>query len=103
MALTQCGYVSIAATRISDSSKVTKLLRYGYGSFGGYCDEGCSGTWGQVCLKSNTTQGSSGGYSDFPLFATFAVGNGYDHCSRSDQSYSTTQCSTSKRFAIFVR
>lgn len=102
MAGGQCGYVSITATRIADSTSTTQLLRYGYGSFGSRCDETCSGTWGQVCLKSNSTQGSYGGYSDFPMFTTFAYA-GYDNCTRSDETYSVTQCSTTKKFVIFVR
>lgn len=103
MAGAQCGYVNISATRISDSATTTKLLRYGYGSFGALCDENCTSTWGQICLKSNGTQGSAGGYSDFPMFTTFAVDGGHDNCTRSDETYSNVVCSTSKKFVIFVR
>jgi len=99
----QCGYTSITATRISDSTTTTKLLRYGHGSFGAVCDEGCNSTWGQICLKSNGTQGSAGGYSDFPMFTTFAVDATFDNCTRSDETYSNIACSATKRFVIFVR
>lgn len=102
MAMVQCSYVSINATRISDGATTTQLLRYGYGSFGSRCDETCSSTWGQVCLKNNGTQGSYGGYLDFPMFSTFAAAGG-DNCTRSDEAYTATACSTTKRFVIFVR
>ncbi|MFA6329166.1 MAG: fibrinogen-like YCDxxxxGGGW domain-containing protein [Candidatus Micrarchaeia archaeon] len=102
MANVQCGYVTITATRISDSLTVSNVLRYGYGSFGSRCDEGCSSTWGQICLKSTSAQGTAGGYADFPMYTSFAWA-GYDNCARSDETYSTTQCPTTKRFVIFVR
>lgn len=98
----QCGYVTINATRLADGTTATKKLRYGWGSFGSTCDDGCSSTWGMICLKSSDTNGTAGGFSDFPLFATYAT-TGSDHCSASNQTYTTTACSTARRFAIFVR
>jgi hypothetical protein len=98
----QCGYQSITATRLSDGHTVTRKLRYGWGSFNDECDEGCTSTWGQICLKSSDTNGQVGGYQDFPQYATYAHSN-VDHCSRSDQVHTTTACSASRRFAIYVR
>jgi hypothetical protein len=97
----QCEYETIDATRIEDGSTVTKILRFGWGSFSNQCDDSCSSTWGQICLKDNAI-GVGGGHSDFPAFHTFAVGN-TDHCVDSSQTYSSQNCTTSKRFAIFVR
>ena len=98
----QCGYVTIDATRLSDGHTTTQILRYGWGSFGSTCDDGCSSTWGQTCLKNNSTPGSAGGYLDFPHYASYAW-SGSDHCSSSNQSYTAVGCSDSRRFAILVR
>ena len=102
MGAAQCGYVSITATRIADGIATTQLLRYGTGSFGSKCDEGCSGTWGHICLKNNGTQGSAGGYSDFPFYTGYASGNG-NYCAGSNESYNASSCSNTKRFIILVR
>ena len=92
----------VFATQISSGSTITTYLRTGISSFGSQCDDTRSGTWGNICLKAgNTSATGSGGYSDFPHFATF-YNSGTDHCSRSDQAYSTTQCSSTRRFAIYV-
>lgn len=78
-------------------------LRTGISSFGSVCDQGRGGTWGQLCLKSlGQSDTTGGGFSDFPHFATYSVGS-QDHCSRSDQSYSATLCTSSRRFAIYVK
>jgi hypothetical protein len=102
MSATQCGYTSITARRVSDGTTLTRLLRYGWGSFGSLCDEGCSSTWGQICLKSSSTQGTGGGESDFPHYASYA-NTVADHCSLSSEGYTTTTCSASRRFVILVR
>eukprot|EP01116_Phalansterium_solitarium_P023496 TRINITY_DN8255_c0_g1_i2.p1 TRINITY_DN8255_c0_g1~~TRINITY_DN8255_c0_g1_i2.p1 ORF type:complete len:354 (+),score=55.05 TRINITY_DN8255_c0_g1_i2:127-1188(+) len=102
MQIGQCVYIPITATRLADGSVVSKILRAGWGSFGSTCDEGCTSTWGQICLKSNAAQGVAGGYSDFPTFHSFAVSNA-DSCSLSSQVYTTTACSASYQFTIYVR
>jgi len=102
MASVQCGYTTITTSRVSDGHTATKMLRYGYGSLSDECDEGCSSTWGQICLKSNTTPGSVGGYLDFPMYASYAASYN-DTCAESTQTYATTLCSDSRRFTIYVR
>ena len=92
----------VVATQLSSGSSVTTYLRTGISSFGSECDDSRSGTWGNICLKAgNTTSTGSGGYSDFPHYATWYSG-GTDHCSQSNQTYSTTYCSDTRRFAIYV-
>ena len=102
MSVAQCSYYTSQFTRVADNSTSTRTLRMGWGSFGAFCDQGCSGTWGQICLKQGSSQGTSDGFSDFPLFATFASSTS-DHCSQSNQDYRTTGCSDSRRFTILVR
>eukprot|EP01116_Phalansterium_solitarium_P006828 TRINITY_DN1921_c0_g1_i1.p2 TRINITY_DN1921_c0_g1~~TRINITY_DN1921_c0_g1_i1.p2 ORF type:complete len:133 (+),score=19.11 TRINITY_DN1921_c0_g1_i1:334-732(+) len=103
MAVGQCVYTSITATQIATGSTYTSVLRAGWGSFGSLCDEGCSSTWGSICLKTaGKANGVAGGYSDFPYFATFANGVRND-CSRSDETYAATTCTLSRAFVILVR
>ena len=93
------------ATQISSGTDYNGYyMRTGYSSFSSACDDNRSGTWGQICMKgSNTDSGiSQGGLLDFPHYATFAE-TGTDGCSRSDQTYDTTSCSDTRRFAIFVK
>jgi hypothetical protein len=55
-------------------------------------------------LKAGTVNSNTGngGHSDFPMYCTFAAGN-VDDCSQSNQSYNTTQCSDTRRFAVYVK
>ena len=109
----------ITATRISDNNSVQRYMRTGASSFGSKCDDGRSSFWGTICLKttnndlvgvngnSSSTNPADYGYQDFPYFASYAVQGqsapGFRaHCSRSDQVYSTTECSSSRRFAIYL-
>jgi hypothetical protein len=92
----------ITTTRIADGGVHTLWLRTGISSFGSVCDQGRSGSWGQICLKSlgqNDTAG--GGFSDFPHFSSYTV-NTSDHCAQSNQSYNSTSCTSSRRFSIYV-
>ncbi|KHO48327.1 MAG: hypothetical protein QT00_C0001G0344 [archaeon GW2011_AR5] len=93
-----CNSDTVTATRISDGLQVTDTLIWGTGSFGSQCSDGCSGTWGRTCLRRS---GYAGAY-DFPFYATYSVTNP-DHCSNSDQGYSTTPCSNERLFVIYVR
>ena len=60
-------------------------LRTGISSFGSHCDNSRSGTWGQICMKSNNTDGATGpndasaGLSDFPMHTGFATSTN-DYC-----------------------
>lgn len=94
---------SINATRISDGAvSGTQYLRTGISSFGSNCDDSRSGTWGQICLKAGGSSAvGTGGYLDFPHYATFAY-SGQDDCSQSNQGYTTTKCSSTRRFAVYV-
>jgi hypothetical protein len=109
----------ITATRISDNNSVQRYMRTGASSFGSKCDDGRSSFWGTICLKTtnndlvgvngntSSTNPADYGYQDFPYFASYAVQGqsapGFRaHCSRSDQVYSTTECSSSRRFAIYL-
>lgn len=102
MATGQCIYTSVVATRLADGSSTTQTLRSGWGSFGSNCDEGCTGTYGQICLKNTPAQGTLGGFSDFPFFTGFAAA-GPDYCAHSNQTYSVTACTATRQFAILVR
>eukprot|EP01116_Phalansterium_solitarium_P020669 TRINITY_DN6159_c0_g1_i1.p1 TRINITY_DN6159_c0_g1~~TRINITY_DN6159_c0_g1_i1.p1 ORF type:complete len:346 (+),score=-29.66 TRINITY_DN6159_c0_g1_i1:99-1136(+) len=118
MSIEWCNYNVINATRISDGHTTTQILRAGYASFGGPCDDSCTAPrihpsyptgyyWGAICLKSTTvvappTGTTPQGYLDFPYYSGFAVA-GYENCARSDQTYSATSCTTSRLFTIFVR
>jgi hypothetical protein len=83
-------------------------LRTGIASFSQMCDAGRSGTYGQICLKSNNTDGAVGtnvasdGLLDFPHHSAFASPTG-DFCSESGESYSTTSCSSTRRFAVYCK
>jgi hypothetical protein len=99
----QCSYVTISATRLADNTTSSRMMRYGHGSFGTNCDEGCSGTFGQICLKSNTTQGSVGGFSDFPHFSGWSNLSHPEYCAASNQAWNGTICDASRRFVVFVR
>lgn len=82
-------------------------LRTGTSSFGSYCDDGRSGTWGQICLKNSTSSGvgsgaSPGGLSDFPHFTGFAW-SGTDNITGSVNSYTAGTVSSSARFGIYVK
>lgn len=98
----------VDATRLADNTNYNGYwLRTGVSSFGSWCDDGRSGRYGQICLKNSTSSAagsgnSPGGLSDFPHYSGFATAGG-DLCSDSNQSYSTTACSSSKRFAIYVK
>lgn len=94
---------AINATRIADgTSSGTQYLRTGISSFGSNCDDSRVGTWGQLCLKAGGTSATgSGGYSDFPHYATYSY-SGTDDCSQSNQAYTTTKCSSTRRFAVYV-
>ena len=93
------------STRVADGNDYNGYyLRTGYSSFSTACDDGRSGTWGQICMKGSNSDSSigQGGLSDFPHYATFAA-DGADSCSRSDETYDATSCSDTRRFAIFVK
>jgi hypothetical protein len=93
----------VNAVRCSDSSSITTYLRSGVSSFGSLCDDGRGGIWGQLCLKAgNSSSTGTGGYSDFPHFASYSF-SGQDDCSRSDESYANTKCTSSRLFAIYVK
>ena len=96
----------ISATRMADGSSTTQYLRTGVSSFGSQCDDSRSSFWGYICLKAgNTASTGSGGFSDFPSYATYAVAQtpGLEaHCASSNEVYSATLCSSSKQFAIYV-
>jgi len=102
MAGVDCGYESIDATRLSDGHTTTQLLRYGWGSFSDECDEECRNSWGQVCLKNNTTLAAAGGYLDFPMYTGFYYSGG-DWCASSSGLYSAASCVDTRRFSILVR
>lgn len=91
--------------RLADSSTYTGYLRTGSSSFGSLCDDGRSGTWGQICLKAGGTGGSgvgSGGYSDFPHYTTFANA-GTDNWAASNQNYTSGTVSSTYRFAVYCK
>ncbi len=102
MAATGAQYITSTFKRIADQTSHARVMRVGTASFSDECDEGNSSQWGQICLKSNTSQGSVGGFSDFPMYAGYAASN-VDYCTESPQIYTATACSSSRRFAIFVR
>lgn len=82
-------------------------LRTGISSFGSNCDSSRSGTWGQICMKNRNEASDPGaineaGLSDFPHYATYSY-SGTDDCSQSDQGYTATKCSDTRRFAIYVK
>ncbi len=95
-------YITTTFKRIADQTTHNRVMRIGTNSFSDECDEGSSSQWGQICLKSNTTPGSVGGFSDFPMYTGYVASN-TDYCSESPQIYTTTACSSIRRFAIFVR
>lgn len=91
----------------SGSTYAGYWLRTGISSFGSNCDSSRGGTWGQICMKNRNEASDPGaineaGLSDFPHYATFAY-SGTDDCSQSNQGYSTTKCSSTRRFAIYVK
>lgn len=93
------------STRVSDGNDYSGYyLRTGYSSFSTDCDDNRAGTWGQICMKGSSTDSGTGqgGLLDFPHYGTFAV-DGADTCSRSDESYATTSCSDTRRFAVYVK
>ena len=95
----------INAIRVADNSAHNGYwLRTGYSSFSSHCDDSRSSTWGQICLKAGTVNSNTGngGHSDFPMYCTFAASNA-DDCSQSNQQYATTQCSDTRRFAVYAR
>lgn len=95
----------INAIRVADNSAHNGYwLRTGYSSFSSHCDDSRSSTWGQICLKAGTVNSNTGngGHSDFPMYCTFAASNA-DDCSQSNQQYAATQCSDTRRFAVYVR
>jgi hypothetical protein len=103
----------INTTRMADGTSYSKYLRTGISSFGGICDDGRSGEWGQICLKSSgpgTVSGSGGGFSDFPGYHSFAIqqtspgqnGYGDTDCSNSDGGYNVTKCTSTRNFAVYV-
>jgi hypothetical protein len=99
----------ISPVRMQDGSSTTQYLRTGVASFGSQCDDGRSSLWGYICLKAgNTSSMGSGGFSDFPSYATFSVGAGAPsseyatHCASSNGVYSSTLCSSTRQFAIYV-
>ena len=95
----------VDTTRLADNTTYRGYLRTGISSFGSFCDDGRSGTWGQICLKAGGTGGSatnSGGYSDFPHYTTF-YNAGTDNWARSDGNYTTNTVSSSYRFAVYCK
>jgi hypothetical protein len=104
----------ITAVRMSTGESTSRYLRTGLSSFGGYCDDGRSGYWGQICLKSSgpgTVSGTSGGYSDFPMYASFSIvrnittntnNYGDTDCSESVGQYNVTKCTSTRNFAVYV-
>jgi len=98
----------ISPVRMADGSSTTQYLRTGVASFGSSCDDARSALWGYICLKAgNTSSTGSGGFSDFPSYATFSVDQPVDpqyatHCAASNQVYSVTLCSPTRQFAIYV-
>jgi hypothetical protein len=102
MGVSSAQYITTTFKRVADQSTHSRVLRVGTASFSDECDEGNSSTWGQICLKSNTTPGSVGGFSDFPMFAGYAASSS-DTCTESTQIYTATACSSIRRFVIFVR
>ena len=95
----------VNATRIADNSNHNgHWLRTGYSSFSSQCDDTRAGDWGQICLKAGTVNSNigNGGHSDFPMYCTFA-NNNTDNCAQSNQTYSATNCSDTRRFAAYVR
>jgi hypothetical protein len=96
----------ITATRMADGSSTTQFLRTGVSSFNSMCDDSRSSLWGYICLKAgNTSSTGSGGFSDFPSYASYSVANNNSvvtHCANSNQIYNATDCTSSKQFAIYV-
>ena len=95
----------VNAIRVADNSSHNgHWLRTGYSSFSSHCDDSRSSTWGQICLKAGTSNSNvgNGGHSDFPMYCTFASSNN-DNCAQSNQSYAATNCSDTRRFAVYVR
>jgi hypothetical protein len=96
-------YSTVNATEITTSTTHSSYtLRSGSASFSGACDDAVTSTWGQICLKSNSTQGGGGGVANFPHFTSYATATS-DHCSLSNQNYTTTACSSTRRFVIYVK
>lgn len=98
----------VNTVRMSTGENYTSYLRSGVSSFGSMCDDSRSSYWGYTCLKAgNTPNTGSGGYSDFPSYATYSVDQPASstyptHCARSDEQYSNSTCSSSKQFAIYA-
>ena len=96
----------ITTVRMADGSSTTQFIRTGISSFGSSCDDGRGGYWGYICLKAgNTSSIASGGFSDFPSYATFSVNSNDNiiaHCSSSSQLYNATECSSTRNFAVYV-
>jgi hypothetical protein len=96
------------STQLSSSTNYNGYwLRTGISSFGSNCDSSRGGTWGQICMKNRTESTDPGpineaGLLDFPHYATYSV-SGTDDCSQSNQGYNVTKCSSTRRFAIYVK
>ena len=96
------------ATQLSSSTNYNGYwLRTGISSFGNQCDDSRGGTWGQLCMKNSNSTSTDpgtgqGGLLDFPHYATYSY-SGTDDCSQSNQGYTATKCSSSRRFAIYVK
>lgn len=91
--------------RLADLTEYTGYLRTGVSSFGSFCDDSRSGTWGQICLKAGGSGGSgtgSGGYSDFPHYTTF-YNAGTDNWASSNANYTTNTSDSSHRFGIYCK
>jgi hypothetical protein len=94
---------NVYAIRLTDSTTTTQYLRTGSSSFGSTCDQGRSGTWGQICLKSlGASDQTGGGYSDFPHFTSFAF-SGTDNWAASNQGYTTNTSDSAHRFGIYCK
>jgi len=95
----------ISARQISSMTDyIGYYLRTGVSSFSNQCDDARNNVWGQICLKGSNSSSSTGtgGLLDFPHYGSFAVSYG-DTCSRSDETYTTTSCSDTRRFAVYVQ
>jgi hypothetical protein len=95
---------AINSTRLADLTTYNGYyLRTGISSFGSTCDQGRSGVWGQICLKSlGSADTSGGGLSDFPHFTSFAY-SGTDNWAASNQGYTTNSSDSAHRFGIYCK
>ena len=91
------------ATQLSSSTNYNGYwLRTGISSFGNQCDDSRGGTWKNSNSTSTDPGTGQGGLLDFPHYATYSY-SGTDDCSQSNQGYTATKCSSSRRFAIYVK